>query len=739
MAPKDKSTEKDKTREKYEKMISSLGFDPERVNQQVSTRRKHEKTELTSESQHNLTNKTSLSLDDVLGNLKNDSGLKNQFMELSKGKAPLTEQMAPVKQERLARKANYEVSKKEVTRFQAQVKRNRESEQLDFTEQEEKEGVTLSSLNKNFTPQTEMEKRISEILEKSGYSDEKIIKAKEQEELAALSVEAVRERTQKLSAMKNIQFYQELKAKRVSKIKSKMYHKIKKKAKQKDQLRLMERLDEVDPELAQQYRDKEELKRVRERASLRHATKNKYQQNLARFGEKEGDTVRDAIHEQARLRKELTKKMKSTSDRQGEDDSSDEELFNKVRGSKLKEARDLEDALMSDEEDDIATVKAKAMKALENEVQETDLDKLPKKGLFGMSFMRKAIEKRNNEARENAKQLLEELQREKEQVEAESSDDEGKKIGLEESQAEKLDGIKKLGNIESSTQKKKNKKATNKEDSKELGKFIKTAVRGQELSTMGEEKEPEEDSSKKPSEKSTEKPQKTKKRSRQQQEINMDDESLLEGLNKEGKTKKQKDDRHVRFELSKDINLEDSDNENMETGNLVAEAFADGNNYAEEFAKEKLEEMEEDVPEDLKPVQGWGSWAGDGVKQRKIDPRKLQEKRRKKILEHKKARQDGSLEHVIISEKRDKKFERYLVDKLPHPFQNVKQYAQANKLHLGKEVNPVAVYSRLVQPDVITKPGQIIKPLRHNPRLPKKPLDSLVINKKKPNQRQPKF
>lgn len=50
--------------------------------------------------------------------------------------------------------------------------------------------------------------------------------------------------------MKHLLFKEEAKRKRVAKIKSKLYHKIKKRDKQKTENALLEKLDSIDPETA---------------------------------------------------------------------------------------------------------------------------------------------------------------------------------------------------------------------------------------------------------------------------------------------------------------------------------------------------------------------------------------------------------------------------------------------------------------------------------------------------------
>lgn len=48
-------------------------------------------------------------------------------------------------------------------------------------------------------------------------------------------------------------------------------------------------------------------------------------------------------------------------------------------------------------------------------------------------------------------------------------------------------------------------------------------------------------------------------------------------------------------------------------------------------------------------MKGWGSWAGPGVRQKKIDPKEELKKKLRKIEEIKKKRKDGQLSHITIN------------------------------------------------------------------------------------------
>lgn len=133
---------------------------------------------------------------------------------------------------------------------------------------------------------------------------------------------------------------------------------------------------------------------------------------------------------------------------------------------------------------------------------------------------------------------------------------------------------------------------------------------------------------------------------------------------------------------------------------------------------------------DPKNLEGWGSWAGEGVTKSRAQIEKERKRREKKIEEIKKKRADGKKANVIINESRDRNFTKYLVDKLPHPFKNVGQFEQLMKTPIGKEWNSISDFKKLIQPDVLVKAGKIIKPLKFRKDISLKAIEKLIDSKK---------
>jgi len=141
-------------------------------------------------------------------------------------------------------------------------------------------------------------------------------------------------RYQELGKLRSLLFKSEIKNRRVHKIKSKLYHKLKNKDKDREEKKLRDHLELIDPEAAKAYREKEELKMVEERLRVRHGAQSKFAKNLKRFRNMDDKATRDQYHTLIQERNALVHKTKGVSKEdgnesdvssQGDDDSEDDE------------------------------------------------------------------------------------------------------------------------------------------------------------------------------------------------------------------------------------------------------------------------------------------------------------------------------------------------------------------------------------------------------------------------------
>lgn len=99
----------------------------------------------------------------------------------------------------------------------------------------------------------------------------------------------------------------------MSKIKSKLYHKLKKKDKKREEGKARAYLEEVDPEAARELAHKEELKMAEERMLQRHGGHKKWARDMRRFkGKLEDKETRDQYHEMMREKNNLKDRQKRT-------------------------------------------------------------------------------------------------------------------------------------------------------------------------------------------------------------------------------------------------------------------------------------------------------------------------------------------------------------------------------------------------------------------------------------------
>jgi U3 small nucleolar RNA-associated protein 14 len=199
------------------------------------------------------------------------------------------------------------------------VKHNRETDQLDFTTRDViGEGVRLNSINqiasnlRDTHATSKLERQIQEELSRQGLRSEKDVKQIELESLSAsVKPEQLEQRYGQIAQMKHLLFRQEMKNRRVSKIKSKLYHKLKKREKDREEKKLIDYLEQIDPEAAQAYRLKEEHKKVEERLKLRHSSNNKFSKTLKRFGGMENESLKEAFNDMMKEKNALKSRVSS--------------------------------------------------------------------------------------------------------------------------------------------------------------------------------------------------------------------------------------------------------------------------------------------------------------------------------------------------------------------------------------------------------------------------------------------
>jgi len=208
-----------------------------------------------------------------------------------------------------------------------------------------------------------------------------------------LSVEEVAQRRVELRKMRELMFRAEIKARRVGKIKSKTYRRLRRKERE----RLGEKIDENDESDSEEGRLKREVERAKERATLRHKHTGKWARQMRGKEGLDGDSrrdIEDMLVRGEKLRRRIqgvgSGESESGESEDGADNDFDEEDGSDVEGGLEKIKRGAFDELrkLSDDERD-----------------EGD----EKKGIFEMKFMKDAMARQAVETNKEVDDFIKEM------------------------------------------------------------------------------------------------------------------------------------------------------------------------------------------------------------------------------------------------------------------------------------------------------------------------------------------
>jgi U3 small nucleolar RNA-associated protein 14 len=662
--------------------------------------------------------------------------------------------VAKVVSDRAQRKVAYNENVEEISQWTTATKRNREAETLDFRP---KERIKMSKdeLVGKFEATTDFEKEMAAALEEAGADDEKeMIKNEEQEMFGdeddeddlgrnKLSAEEYRKRRGELAKIRALMFYEEQKRHHINKIKSKKYRKIRK----KQRMRLKDAEDteaaEEDDNYAKELEEKNEMERMKERMSLKHRNTSKWAKRVLRRGANVDSDTRKALSEQVRIGDELKRKMQGN---------------------------------YSDSEDDDANLLDKAQ-ALLTEVEEEDPNDTKKKGLFKLDFMQKGLAAQRERAKQEARELLMELEA-NEGIESDNDQEDDGEEAVEAKKKKKVASSKEMekvlptGKMVASSLEfgisnavsvsgaidldadKEVKKSPAKRQHKEIdvkvsnisvdddveesaGKSTKVSKRAAEPireKTTDEESNPwiRSTSDEKPEQEDTIPKSKRNKKKlpsvSKQGIINVADAAnVLTGeISDDDKTSP------VTPAQSKGGKNKAASNKiaSLTQEELVKKAFAtiSEDDIEEDFEKEKEAMRDRDdvlkkkKQEENKKVSGWGSWAGEGApapRPPKKLPKRLQAPEKK--IEKRRRKDDGK-KNVIISAKRAKKTAKFQIENIPYPYSSREQYERAMAGSMGKEWNVTGAVKAMTRPEILTRAGKMIRPISKKAKVKRPPL-----------------
>lgn len=690
---------------------------------------------------------SALTMDALMNDLHDTQGfgkLQSTMNLLSKGKTTSTP-VAKVVSDRAQRKVHYEESTEQVTQWIQAVQENRQAETLDFRPKG-MNVLTKHALVDKFKPTTDFEKELAAALAEAGQHDEATMLKAEQKMMDDLgnneiTLEAYKQRRGEMAKLRALMFYHEQKRHHMNKIKSKKYRRIRKKQRERIKDGELAVDLEDDPTLQQELDEKEEIERMRERASLAHKNTSKWAKRILKRGKHVDQDTRRALSAQLKRGDDLRSKMNGTSV-VDEDDDDNEDLMETAR-KVLQDIEGKSDAFQQNN------------------------------GLFALSFMQKGIEKQRQRAQEEARALLQELQA-NEQGDGDVQNDfkqplrkkikkaststelqqvigDGKLVAnsLEfgHSNSISISGgieidldVDRIGKSVATKLKSLAGEQTNTfevtmdvEDGKNLlskatNDHRKNALKSNTLSATFGSNEMEEnesnpwlaatlDASETRNDAGKSKKRKTAGVSRKGV-VNVDGAAdLIAELPQKGNIKRP----------SLEVTATSSNISSLTQEELVRRAFATPTDreVEDEFAKEKAEVIERDDPtrkatDEPKITNGWGSWAGQGAPAPK-PPRKLPKRLQapeKKLPKRKRADEKKPL--VILNERRIKKTSgSFQIANIPYPYTSREEYERAMSGGVGKEWNVTSAVKNLTRPEIITRAGKVIQPISKRVKAPR--------------------
>jgi U3 small nucleolar RNA-associated protein 14 len=652
---------------------------------------------------------------------------------------PIAAPLPKRQQDRIDREIATQKAKEQLDRWKDTVTRNRRAEFLSFPLQDPndqsgtvgKEKFTPASQQ---VPHSELEESIQRIMEESGLAakhgqaqegdvgdeEQALLKS---EELATnkLPIEEVMRRRAELRKARELLFREEIKAKRISKIKSKSYRRVHRKERERmaEQERLALEGMGVDP-MDEDDKERQDRKRAEARMGTKHKD-SKWAKSLKATGKAVWDEdARDGVMEQARRNEELMKRMA------GRDVSDDE-------GSDFHTGDD--DS--GDDDDDTATLKK--LDGLKSDAGQT-------KGLAGMKFMRAADERRQKANNEDVERLRKALAIQ-DGEEADSEEEEqslgraifgpaSKQTVKEAPKEQRLEFEAPEGsdNESDDADDQEAKIVTENKDKAGSTPHPKKMTASGPLASSWL-KEIDEDSNKSKGG-WLQAPKGKSKKARGNVEVEMDLD--IAASTRPAKSTSTTDDKPVAKEgtaadtsgwttvtYKGDASDDNSDDEPsnpvltaaQQKQSLQQRAFAGDDVQAAFDAEKEALIASEDEKEVSTHLPGWGNWAGDGLSKsiKKANARAKHNPLFKTKLPgggvKAEDRKDRNMDKVIVSEKSERKGKKYLAPVLPHVFETKEQYERANRVPIGPEWTTKVTHQRMTRPRVVVKKGVNVQAL----------------------------
>ncbi|KAF2261981.1 Utp14-domain-containing protein [Lojkania enalia] len=626
-------------------------------------------------------------------------------------------------QDKLDRAAAKTKANETLGRWVDTVKQNRRAEHLTFPLQHPHAGKSMGESRllpmTTTAPTNDLESAIQSILQQSGLSngkdDDEQFQKWEVLGTNKLPLEEVAKRRAQLRRERDLMFREEVRAKRIKKIKSKSYRRVHRKERERMIQREKDALRADGVDVSEDEREYNDRRRAEERIGAKHR-QSKWAKGVKKSGRAVWDEeARAGVTEMARRNEELRRRMEG------------KEVRNEDEGGSDFSSEEDEDEDVNSEEDG-------------NEVLQRQLGHLEKNPfsndnskLGNMAFMKKAdaaMKARNDEDIERMRRELA-----GEETPSETENENATRVGrrnfgpsdkiaapavlLNRSEFEERPGSNEddedySGHSEQSTNDNPNRFKSSQRSSS--GKK-EAAANNPYLIKPSKEKQSDKDSQSvlwkahDTIEALQEKPKASKTKSKPKTSLDNEIlEPIISAPDSDGW-------QTVTYDHDDEGEGEDNvKNGGIDLGDVIlrnqaltAKAFAD-DDVEPEFVAEKKATMEDESSKTItNTLPGWGAWTGEGLstiaRKRKgrhtvktingIDPSK---------------RKDAKLDRVIINEKRVKRNTKFLATSLPFPFETKGQYERSLRLPKGREWATKQTFQDATKPRVIIKQG-IIQPM----------------------------
>ena len=559
---------------------------------------------------------------------------------------------------RIERETSYLNVGNEISKYQPRVKAIREADVVDFT-QDNKKSVrhigsrTVKEIAKNINKnkknkqiKDDLNSEIEKILKENNCVCDEQILNKEKEELKNINPEELERRYKELRQIRSRLFQKEIENRRKAKIKSKLYHKIKKNKRIKEENDLLEQLGQIDPDAVENYLNKKRIDRVQERMQLKHSLNSKFQKTIKKYHFDKDQQVKEAIKDNFHLRDKLLEKIEG-----------------KENENEISENEEIEQEEINEENSEIGINEEGGKKVVvmnyevqnKKNIKKINEDNNNKMGVFSMPFMKNAQESLD---------IQNKIEKLKNKLNNEEILDDYDKIEEKDSDNDSLNDHNK--NINESNINEINKK----ENKKNMKPIIITKDTINKINENTKKINENNDNKKKI-------------------DVKFDNETLQQMIDEEN--------------MNEDISM---------FNQFLVENDENKKEFLENENKEQLEEIKKNNPEFM---PGWGTWAGEdpNIQSKEFLRKKRYNEKIRRLKEQ--ANETNTNRFVVISNQVDNNFDtNYLVQDLPQEIKNSEQFQKYSNTLIGREVNSLNLYRKLIQPKIIKKLGQIINPMTAN-------------------------